>query len=159
MRLDRPAGFFAFYWHYLVGFGFATEIPFSAVMIGLDLQSSEHAFEPLLSLCVASAIWAITFDTIYAHQDLKDDVKTGVVSLAVRLGQRSKPALLVLAIAQVALLVTAGMQSAFSPVYFVISCSGACLALLIMLVRVDLKTPTGCTWWFGEGQHLWGLAW
>lgn len=142
----------------VLGFGFAAEIPFSAVMIGLDLQSSEHAFGPLLSLCVASAIWAIIFDTIYAHQDLKDDVKTGVGSLAVRLGQRSKPALLVLAIAQVALLVTAGVQSAFSPLYFVISCGGAGLALLIMLVRVDLKTPASCAWWFGEGTALVGVS-
>lgn len=142
----------------ILGFGFAAEIPFSAITVGLDLQSAEHAFGPLLNLFVASAIWAIIFDTIYAHQDLNDDVKTGVGSLAVRLGQHSKPVLSVLAIAQVALLVTAGVQSAFSPVYFVISCGGAGLALLMMIVRVDLKSPASCAWWFGEGTAVVGVS-
>ncbi|KAI9680454.1 MAG: hypothetical protein M1822_007212 [Bathelium mastoideum] len=37
MRLDRPSGFWAFYWHYLIGLGFAINVqPFSS---NLDLVS------------------------------------------------------------------------------------------------------------------------
>ncbi|KAM7201091.1 UbiA prenyltransferase family domain containing protein [Rhypophila sp. PSN 637] len=37
----------------------------------------------ILWLFLASATWSVLYDTIYAHQDLQDDVKNGVKSLAV----------------------------------------------------------------------------
>lgn len=140
---------------FVLGFGFAAEIPVSAVLVGADLQSR---LEPVISLCIASVIWTVIFDTVYAHQDLRDDLKTGVGSLAIRLGQYSKPTLTALAIIQVALLAIVGVKEAFSPVYFLISCGGAGLVLLVMLVSVDLKTPASCAWWFGERTALVGVS-
>lgn len=41
-------------------------------------------------------IWTLVYDTIYAYQDRKDDILVGVKSLALKLGDRPKPFLLVL---------------------------------------------------------------
>ncbi|RAK77261.1 4-hydroxybenzoate octaprenyltransferase [Aspergillus fijiensis CBS 313.89] len=154
----------------ILGVGFAAAIPFSAALLGLDLfpvspfallQGQGGADSRLaaasLSLCVASGLWTVIFDTVYAHQDRADDIKAGVRSLAVRLGDHTKPALAVLAAAQIALLVFTGVQSQFSAVYFVASCGGEALALATMLVVVDLSKPASCAWWFGKGTAIVGI--
>ncbi|KAM0530847.1 hypothetical protein D7B24_002837 [Verticillium nonalfalfae] len=52
MRLDRQSGFWAFYWHYLIGLGFAINIPpFSS---DLDLKT-------LVLLAAYLGLWTITF--------------------------------------------------------------------------------------------------
>ncbi|KAG7145945.1 Prenytransferase ascA like protein [Verticillium longisporum] len=52
MRLDRQSGFWAFYWHYLIGLGFAINIPpFSS---DLDLKA-------LVLLAAYLGLWNITF--------------------------------------------------------------------------------------------------
>jgi hypothetical protein len=50
-------------------------------------------------------LWTVIDDTVYAHQDVKNDCQAGVKSMAVKFGDRTKPLLVVLAVAQVGLLV------------------------------------------------------
>ncbi|KAF7159567.1 hypothetical protein CNMCM6106_006824 [Aspergillus hiratsukae] len=90
---------------------------------------------PVAALCfyIASILWTVIFDTVYAHQDAKDDAKAGVRSLAVRLGDRTKQTLSVLAAAQVMLLFAAGVACEFSMIYFAGSCVGTALSLAAML--------------------------
>ncbi|PYH44097.1 4-hydroxybenzoate octaprenyltransferase [Aspergillus saccharolyticus JOP 1030-1] len=153
----------------ILGVGFAAAIPFSAAMIGLDAlpalptlldftawSADERVGAASLSLCIACAIWTVIFDTVYAHQDREDDIKAGVRSLAVRLGEHTKPALAAGAAIQVGLLVCTGLLSHFSAVYFVASCGGVAVALAAMLVLVDLRSSASCAWWFGKGTAILG---
>ena len=45
---------------------------------------------PALILYAAGICWTIGYDTIYAHQDIEDDVKIGVKSTAILFGNHSK---------------------------------------------------------------------
>ncbi|KAH8166630.1 hypothetical protein CIB48_g1611 [Xylaria polymorpha] len=59
--------------------------------LGVDTPWKDPA---LLCLFVASISWVVIFDTIYAHQDINDDLRHGVKSMAVLLQGRAKPLLL-----------------------------------------------------------------
>ncbi|RHZ51487.1 4-hydroxybenzoate octaprenyltransferase [Aspergillus thermomutatus] len=107
---------------------------------------------------IASILWTVIFDTIYAHQDAKDDAKAGVRSLAVRLGDRTKLGLSVLAVTQVMLLFAAGVACEFSTIYFAGSCVGTALSLAALLWFVDLRRSASCAWWFCPGSHLVGAS-
>ncbi len=69
----------AFNWGALVGW--------SAMRGGLDT--------PALALYAGGIFWTLGYDTIYAHQDKADDVKIGVKSSALALGERTRPFLVV----------------------------------------------------------------
>jgi len=103
-------------------------------------------------------LWTITFDTVYAHQDIKDHITAGVKSLTVRLGDRTKLALSILCSAQISVLIGTGYFCDLSSPFFVLSCGGAGCALLAMLAIVDLKVPFSCAWWFGPGLRLVGFS-
>jgi len=45
---------------------------------------------PSLLLYVGGVLWTIGYDTIYAHQDKEDDVRIGVKSSAIALGERTR---------------------------------------------------------------------
>lgn len=45
---------------------------------------------PALCLYAAGFFWTLGYDTIYAHQDIEDDMRVGIKSSALRLGQRSR---------------------------------------------------------------------
>ncbi|KAL1988056.1 hypothetical protein VTN96DRAFT_1087 [Rasamsonia emersonii] len=141
----------------ILGLGFAVAVFVSCAALNVDPLDDGHR-PATLSLFGACAIWTIIFDTIYAHQDRRDDVRAGVRSLAVLLGERTKLALSMLAALQVGLLAVVGFHSGFSPVYFVTTCGGTSLALTAMMTLVDLKKPASCAWWFGPGSSLVGAC-
>lgn len=130
----------------ILGFGFAVPIFMCCAALGADpLQRQLFVGSDTMDVtyggaCMygASVLWTIIFDTVYAHQDITDDVKAGVKSLAVRLGDQTKLVLAVLGAFQVGLLIGAGCFCKLSAVYFVISCGGAarpsspCLYLSIL---------------------------
>lgn len=45
---------------------------------------------PALLLYAAGICWTIGYDTIYAHQDIEDDLKIGIKSTAIRFGEHNK---------------------------------------------------------------------
>lgn len=45
---------------------------------------------PALLLYAAGIFWTVGYDTIYAHQDIEDDMRVGIKSTALRLGARSR---------------------------------------------------------------------
>lgn len=150
----------------ILGLGFALPVFMCCAALGTDPLLQHHTdHDPkgrsshLVAsafLYIAGALWTMIFDTIYAHQDIKDDKKAGVRSLAVLLGRRTKPVLLGLALWQVALLVAVGVECGFSVVYFAGSCTGAAVVLLSMLGFVNLDSPVSCAWWFGSCSRLVG---
>ena len=120
----------------------------------LATLAGSHAIRSTACLYAAGILWTVIFDTVYAHQDYEDDLRAGVMGLAVRLGRKgTKPVLGVLAAAQVACLVAAGTYAGFGVVYSVLSCGGAAASLATMLWCVQLEIGESCAWWFGPGSR------
>ncbi|KAE8381900.1 UbiA prenyltransferase [Aspergillus bertholletiae] len=104
-----------------------------------------------LALGIAEVFWTMIYDTVYAHQDLPDDVRAGVKSMAVRFRNSTKPLCTVLGVLQVILLALAGVWTQMPPVYFIVGVAGTAVALAVMIVSVDLAVPASCAQWFKLG--------
>ena len=91
------------------------------------------------------------YDTIYAHQDLKDDLKAGIKSLAVLYRDRTKVLLWQLLALMTMLLLVCGWLSKMGVIYYVIAVGGSTMSLGSMIARVELKSTDSCWWWFGNG--------
>ena len=83
-------------------------------------------------------------DTIYACQDRKDDVKVGVKSTAVMLGDFVRPFTFSCAVLFVATLAYAGMLNEQTPYFFYVTVGGTSLHLIWQYITVDLDSPDSC---------------
>lgn len=114
-------------------------------------------------LTLSTVIWTVTFDTIYAAQDLKDDKKIGIGSTMVYWGAstrsilRALAGLQILTLGAITMLIREQAQSS-GVLCSVFTCAGTALGLGLMIERVDLDDPSSCGWWFGKGNILVGLA-
>ena len=139
-----------YYPQFVLGFPFAWAIPMSCAALGVD-PISHLRIMPTTSLCMANIAWTMIYDTVYAHQDIRDDTKAGVKSMAIRFVNSTKELTATLATIQVALLYYTGWQMGLSPVYFIFACGGTAIALGAMITIVDLKEPSSCAWFFHRG--------
>ncbi|KAJ5397366.1 Para-hydroxybenzoate-polyprenyltransferase Coq2 [Penicillium cosmopolitanum] len=124
----------AFSWGAMMGFP----------ALGVDLLSNNDALMAAGALYTSCVAWTILYDMIYAHMDIKDDVKAGIKSIALRHDKDTKAIL------------TAGVAAGCGPVFFVGSCGSAILSLGLMIWKVQLKNVRNCWWWFVNGGLLTG---
>ena len=125
----------------------------------ITLAVYEHQTTPavaLVCLYFCCATWTTIYECVYAYQDILDDQKYGVRSMAVRLGNRGKYVLSVLAVLQVCLYACMGKLLNAAAWTFAGSCFWMSVSLGIMIWRVDLKQPDHCWWWFANGTWLVG---
>lgn len=135
-------------------FSWGVIVAFPALGVDLLLDTvAAQAAALLYSSCVA---WTVLYDMIYAHMDVKDDVKAGIKSIALRFGETTKAVLSGLAVAQVGLLAAAGAVLGASPAFFILSCSTSAASLGTMIWRVKLAEPSNCWWWFKNGAWMTG---
>ncbi|KAI0145107.1 UbiA-domain-containing protein [Xylariaceae sp. FL1272] len=134
--------------------------PFTGGPFGgeLSLHSGEQIWAQPAIVCVffASILWTIIYDTIYAHQDLKDDLKVGVKSIAVLFRDRTKVFLWLTLGVMLALLSLAGQFLRTGWQYYFIAAGGSALSLGAMIAHVELKDSASCWWWFRYGFWLAG---
>jgi 4-hydroxybenzoate polyprenyltransferase len=98
---------------------------------------------PALTLYVGGILWTLGYDTIYAHQDKIDDAKIGVRSLALKLGDRTRPWLAgFYAGALVCFALAAGLADLAWPFYAMLVPAAAQLAWQVR--RIDLDSPADC---------------
>ena len=143
----------------VLGFPVAWGLIMGSTALGVDPFGSPSAVMVATGCFYASNIaWTIIYDTIYAHQDVKDDAKAGVKSIAVRHKDSTKLLLSGLAVAQVSLLTATGVLTGAGPVYFAGTCGSAAASLAIMISKVDLEKPSDCSWWFVNGTWFVGLG-
>jgi 4-hydroxybenzoate polyprenyltransferase len=115
MRLDRPAGFYASYVPYMIGALYAACTSTTA-SDPVDLAAFLLFLVPFnIILRGASCSW---YDIIYAHQQVGDDEKAGVKSMALRFRD--------------------------STAYYVGTVGGVALASACYIYSVDLKSPASC---------------
>lgn len=124
--------------------------------LGIDLLSHTDIAISAALLYASCWAWTMNYDMIYAHMDIKDDVKAGIKSIALAHEHNTKAVLSGLTMMQVSLLAAAGYFSGAGPIFSVVSCGGAALSLTTIIRRVDLKDPKNCWWWFKNGAWLTG---
>jgi 4-hydroxybenzoate polyprenyltransferase len=86
--------------------------------VGVVVAEIFDVYVPVLPLYFAGVAWTLIYDTIYAHQDKRDDMIVGVKSTALRFGSRTK--------------------------VFLTLFSGV---MLMGLVATTLLLPTNSWWW------------
>ena len=123
--------------------------PFASGMMGSGQES--HAELSIMCLFLASILWTMIYDTVYAHQDLNDDVKAGIKSLAVLYQDRTKSLLWQLLTLMIGLLIAYGRLSALAIPYYLNAVGGTAISLGLLIVEVDLKDTRSCWWWFSNG--------
>ncbi|KAI5865271.1 UbiA prenyltransferase [Durotheca rogersii] len=112
----------------------------------------------IASLLLASVLWTVIYDTIYAHQDVKDDIKVGLKSIAVLFRDWTKPLLWLLLACMVSLLYLCGTLLNMRTPFYAIAGGGSLLSLGAMIANVELKDSASCWWWFRYGFWLAGGA-
>ena len=73
----------------------------------------------VLPLYGASVAWTMVYDTLYAHQDKKDDAKLGLRSTALHFAENTKPILSAFSAAMVGGLALSGYEAGLSWPFFV----------------------------------------
>ncbi|KAI4601824.1 hypothetical protein KJ359_010689 [Pestalotiopsis sp. 9143b] len=139
-----------FYPQVVLGFPFAWAVFFCVAALGMDPFDSQNTLKPSLALFAANVLWTITYDTIYAHQDVADDEKAGVKSMALRYRNSTKILASILTVAQVGLLALVGVLAEFGTLYFVGTVGGVALAMAYYIYDVDLARPESCGVWFHD---------
>ena len=131
--------------------------------MGVDPLSLTRSKEPertsalaLICLYLFCVIWTTIYETIYAHQDIVDDEKHGVRSMAVMLRGKAKIVLSLLAALQLVLFACIVWVLAAKSWNFVASGLGIGISLAVMIWKVELKQPEQCWWWFSNGTWFVG---
>lgn len=126
--------------------------------LGVDLLADSAALTAAGCLYASNIAWTVLYDMIYAHMDIKDDVKAGIKSIALAHESNTKTVLAGLAVTQIGLLAAAGSALGAGPLFFAGSCGGAALTLGTMIWRVRLSSVADCWWWFKNGCWFTGGA-
>jgi len=94
-------------------------------------------------LYLGGIAWTLGYDTIYAHQDKEDDLKVGIKSSAIYLGQRTKTYLIFFYFAAILSFVISGYLAKISWPFYI----GVLLAASILILQVTqlkLSNPANC---------------
>jgi len=121
--------------------------------------TNEVNLQLLTLLMVGTWGWTMHYDTIYACQDRKDDVKVGVKSTAVMLGDFVRPFTFSCAVLFVATLAYAGTLNEQTPYFFYVTVGGTSLHLIWQYITVDLDSPDSCGLNFIRNGHMGWVTW
>jgi len=121
-------------------------------LLGWTAVSNTIGWPPVL-LYIGAVLWTIGYDTIYAHQDRKDDALIGIRSTARLFGKRTKPALSLLYAAMLALTAAAFYLAQVPALAY----SGLILAGMHMLYQIrvlDIEDGDECLRLFKASSHI-----
>lgn len=100
---------------------------------------------PAIAIYVAGFFWTLGYDTIYAHQDKKDDSKIGVKSSALSMNEKTKMFVSLFYLAMVIFLMIAGrLVFNYHNVLYYFSLLIALVHLIWQVKAVDLDNPDDC---------------
>lgn len=102
---------------------------------------------PIILLYVSTIFWTLVYDTVYAYQDIEDDLKIGVKSSALKFGSHPQKILYLLSTLQILLLAIIGLILHLKLVYYFL----IYIALFYFLCQIktcDFKDPGDCLFKF-----------
>lgn len=126
--------------------------------LGIDLLSNVPALVSAACLYSSCVAWTVVYDMIYAYQDIRDDAKAGIKSIALAQENNAKAFLAAVSALQVALLAGAGIAIGAGPIFYVGTGGGAAVTLGYMIKKVDFKRVDDCWAWFKKGAWYTGGA-
>ncbi|KAF2718249.1 4-hydroxybenzoate polyprenyl transferase [Polychaeton citri CBS 116435] len=126
--------------------------------LGIDLLSNTSALISAACLYSSCVAWTMVYDMIYAYQDIKDDVKAGIKSIALAQEKNGKAFLTAVSGVQVGLLAGAGAAIGAGPIFYFSTCGGAIASLGYMIRTVKLTDVADCWRWFSKGAWFTGGA-
>ena len=126
------------YLQVVLGFSMALGQLVGAASVGFNAFSLESSKTTIGVVCLymSNIINTVIYDTVYAHQDLQDDLKAGILSMAVAVQGRAKPTVFALSFVEIALLAAAGHYLDLGYEYFTLGMGGTAAYLTFMLVTV-----------------------
>lgn len=128
---------FTFYPQVMLGFVFNL-----GVFMGWYSADYKPSITPFV-LYAACICWTIAYDTIYAHQDKKDDLAAGIMSLAIKLGVDTKKVMWKLYLITIILLGITGMNSHMNFLFYIATAIGA-YHLYWQVETLDINNPKDC---------------
>ncbi|MGV8949101.1 MAG: 4-hydroxybenzoate octaprenyltransferase [Candidatus Paracaedibacter sp.] len=140
---------------FILGFAFNLGVIFGAVAVA---PYQELNWIAILSLYGAGIAWTMGYDTIYALQDIADDLKIGVKSTAIQFGNHVKLALSISYGIMFALLGNVGYLATGGIAYFWLMGFG----VLVTMYRLYLLNPhdtNDCQKAFNANAYLGWLVW
>ncbi|KAJ4386324.1 Para-hydroxybenzoate--polyprenyltransferase, mitochondrial precursor (PHB:polyprenyltransferase) [Gnomoniopsis smithogilvyi] len=146
-----------YYPQVVLGFPFAWAIFITLGALEMDPLSRKH-LPATLALFAANVLWTITYDTIYAHQDVDDDEKAGVKGMALRFRHSTKLLASCLTAVQLVMLALCGIHAGLGPLYFIGTVGGVAAAMTYFIYDVDLSRPESCGAWFHDQFWLVGAG-
>ena len=107
----------------------------------------------VLPIYFAGVCWTMIYDTIYAHQDIKDDLSVGVKSTAIKFGEKTSQWLTGFSIAMIANLLCCGLTTQQCWPYY------ACVGLTAMnltqqLYTLNIHDPNDCSKKFKKNVQI-----
>lgn len=111
---------------------------------------------PAVLLYIGAIFWTLAYDTIYAHQDMEDDIKAGIGSTARALAGRTKPAVNIFYVLFFCFLSAAGYLTGANVSYYGII-GITVLALIYAVQKTDLQRPEQCLLTF-QWQNWAGIS-
>ncbi|KAH8831828.1 4-hydroxybenzoate polyprenyl transferase [Flagelloscypha sp. PMI_526] len=140
------------YWPQLIlGFAFNW-----GVIIGWCAVTNTVDMSVCMPLYIGGIAWTLVYDSIYAYQDKKDDVKAGIGSTALVFGERPRPILAALTVVFIALATYAGYVNGNGSWYY----AGMALCAIHharIIQRTDFDSPKSC--WDGFSGSAWAGMW
>lgn len=120
-------------------------------LMGWAAIRDEISAMPVL-LYTAAIFWTLGYDTIYAHQDVKDDAKAGVKSSALKLARRTKKYVALFYTMTTAIIWSIGIYFGAGIAYYVFLFIGAA-HLFAQVYSVELHKPEDCMKKFASNQY------
>uniref|UniRef100_A0A914YUB7 4-hydroxybenzoate polyprenyltransferase, mitochondrial n=1 Tax=Panagrolaimus superbus TaxID=310955 RepID=A0A914YUB7_9BILA len=113
---------------------------YGAIM-GYTAVTNTFVPEAIIPLYLSTIFWTLVYDTIYAHQDKEDDIKIGVKSTALRLGEQTKPWLTAFSAGMITNLAFAGiMTNQTWPFFFAIAATSCHLGWQISTLQINNRS-------------------
>jgi len=113
------------------------------VLLGWAAESGAVDWAAAAPLYLGAACWTLVYDTIYAHQDKRDDAAAGIKSTALRLGDATKPWLWGFAALHAAGMAACGAAAGAGPLY-ALGAAGASAHVAWQIRTVDLDDGADC---------------
>ncbi|KAL1526404.1 hypothetical protein AB1Y20_015117 [Prymnesium parvum] len=111
----------------------------------------------VLPLYASGFWWTMLYDTVYAHQDKREDAQLGVGSTALRLAKHTKPWLAGFGVATMGCLGLAGAAVDMPPLYYAgLACGAAHLSWQVW--SLDLDSRADCLSKFRSNHHFGALV-
>ena len=125
--------------------------------LGINAIGSRASISALGGLLLFNTAWTISYDLVYAFQDISDDRKAGIKSIAVKHKDYAKAILLGLGFIQM----TSQIGTCTSLDGSLVCMCGIAMSVssvMSMISKVNLDDPANCAWWFKYGCLFNGLA-